>query len=103
MSIFNSLNKLIQSEISDYFSGLGHPSSPTDLEDLHHILQARIENCFHTAEEIRCEQITFELATDLELELANQHIDELHGCIANDDLEQAKSLMADFINDEVPF
>jgi hypothetical protein len=103
MSIVNTLNKLIQSEISDFFSGLGRPSEPTDLKELHDILQARIKDCFHTAEEMRVDDITLELSRIDELLMANIHIDELHNCIANDDLENAKSLMVDFINDETPF
>ena len=32
-----------------------------------------------------------------------RHIEALHECIANEDIEAAKRLMADFINDEAPF
>lgn len=97
------LKKLVQSEIGDFFAGFGQPNEPKDAEEMHHILNARIEHCFDTAEEIRGEQITLELSTDLELALAHQHIDALHECIANEDIEAAKRLMADFINDEAPF
>ncbi|WP_413485418.1 hypothetical protein [Shewanella baltica] len=32
-----------------------------------------------------------------------RHIEALHECIANEDIEAAKRLMADFIDDQVPF
>lgn len=97
------LKKLVQSEIGDFFAGFGQPNEPKDAEEMHHILKARIESCFDTADEIRSKLITMELATDLELALAHQHIEELHECIADEDLEKAKALMADFIDDETPF
>uniref|UniRef100_Q0HYU6 Uncharacterized protein n=1 Tax=Shewanella sp. (strain MR-7) TaxID=60481 RepID=Q0HYU6_SHESR len=97
------LKQLIQSEISDFFAGFEQPGEPENANEMNSQLQQRVESCFDKAEEIRCEQITLELADDIELTLAHQHIDELHECIANEDIEAAKRLMADFINIQVPF
>lgn len=93
----------IQSEIGDFCAGLSQPGAPDSAQALQGSLNIIIERCFDKDGNViplsDWEKI---IGVRLHSE-AYQHIDALHECIANEDIEAAKRLMADFINDEAPF